>query len=843
MFSHHLVFILLFLPLPVVGNLQDDSLLVQTYYESGKDKHKVEVQKYPTAKKIDSQGKTENKNAQHEVDHLHMITEKNSVGLAEKEIPEELPGYSYNSDVFRCGDQPGDPSKGKWKRWVHKGDDRSAGDWKPEVWHRREDRNEKCPRSLFQQNDCQAVDIYRFQKKIRMTNALRLGEICYCINKECADSREENAMSHDKSNCSQNQHGIPGLHSWDCDVVEVWSYVKLAPTPPPAPVPRRRRRNSARRRRSREVCHLPGLDHITKCIDGWAVEKKVYYNNLWTDKGNARMADCKQHCTKDPNCGAIRAYRQDPSAQGLYHCRLLHTMHIWTPNFKYSGNPQDEVYARCDQCDKFKHEEVQKENWVPEQQQQPKLEKQQLGPPPGEWHDVTWPGCHGGAETKNKVRLLSPEDHGCCSVGMKNAFYSDEHMYGSCSSRHAWIKVQLDNGIEQKCARGQVCEFKLAKPRKGSAEKITYQCGDSGYPIKRTYPYALYWDFIQVRFDCGGQIKINPWWCGFHSPKWEPTFVNKLSGLTAADFQSKTKMADFVVKAKTEVCGGISMMAAYDQLLAPTSVCLVSRNYWGRTSDLYEKRSTRRRRSPAPGDSAQYCKSIGMELCKFDIWNIETYHYCVAPTHKGIDTCSEVKTRKFWKIFPELAGAITSFALKPIGIIMGGPFAAATRIATKTVKGTLKDLVKKSLLREPIVKEELEKEMKDRAKDAFEGDPYVQFAKQAMEKHAEGTLKMRIIADWSANYLKTTGLKAEAKSKLKKNLWAALNQAKCETIIEQTLGDFSDTPEWIKDDVPEWQYEVFKTLDVTGLIGLLGVFHESTCSAPIPWKAGDSCPR
>ena len=119
------------------------------------------------------------------------------------------------------------------------------------------------------------------------------------------------------------------------------------------------------------------------------------------------------------------------------------------------------------------------------------------------------------------------------------------------------------------------------------------------------------------------------------------------------------------------------------------------------------------------------------------------------------------------------------------------------------------------------------------------------------------TISILVPFPWFPTVVTTTKVRAKVKKEVKKQLQdafkGALQQHACTTYVEAAFKDQVTDMEWMND--PSYPFGNgegivgnLATLDITGVVALVGIFHEADCPAQLAeseynGEYGDSCPR
>ena len=124
----------------------------------------------------------------------------------------------------------------------------------------------------------------------------------------------------------------------------------------------------------------------------------------------------------------------------------------------------------------------------------------------------------------------------------------------------------------------------------------------------------------------------------------------------------------------------------------------------------------------------------------------------------------------------------------------------------------------------------------------------ISFMLQVVEESSK-----KLVRSGKAKDLTKTLVKMEVKQQLKDAFKMALAQHACTTAINTAFSEHATDMDWMND--PSYPFGNgegivgnLETLDITGVVALVGIFHEADCPAQLAESAyngeyGDSCPR
>ncbi|CAE7607380.1 unnamed protein product [Symbiodinium sp. CCMP2592] len=467
----------------------------------------------------------------------------------------------------------------------------------------------------------------------------------------------------------------------------------------------------------------------------------------------------------------------------------------------------------------------------------------------------------------------SPKDRGCCSIA--------DGTVDRCRSRQ-YIEIQV--GSERKrCYKGQTCEWEFPEPHP-QGKTLHWFCGET----QESVAWGLYFDTLQIKFNCDGEIEWNPWWCGVATGGEMPPeastrlidvfkvnsngdLVDGKTGVSLTGSQVVTKAVGFARDNKDVICEGLSAAAVYDQLLRPSGTCwragmtgrsslFPGHSDYGSKTSLFEEgtKFTREERPHSsnllaladhvsknasllqlsgnlslkemqnflPGLMTAYCAATGGTDCA-GIGLEKCECYCVHPGR-----CTEVLAEKYAKSIAAIFEMAADIAL---AVMTGGGYAAAKAGAKAAAKAAMKAAAKKGMqgASRRIIKKAAVTAAKEAAKKAAIASLKTQ-GRKTMKKTAIQAIK--------------SGIKDTAKEMVTDALLDALGLGNvCEDILESVLGEEAEDPDWVNDPEYKWGNEegpagYLETVDITGITALVGIFHEADCPTPVPGSL-EGCPR
>jgi hypothetical protein len=216
------------------------------------------------------------------------------------------------------------------------------------------------------------------------------------------------------------------------------------------------------------------------------------------------------------------------------------------------------------------------------------------------------------------------------------------------------------------------------------------------------------------------------------------------------------------------------------------------------------------------------CAAIGRERCTC---------YCVEP-----GTCTQVMAAKYAKA----AVALLEMALDIASAVATGGTATAAKAAAKSVaKTALKNVAEKAA--KTAARGAIRKAAVNAAKH------FVKTASvKAMARLSKKATK-ELMQEWAKTALKA-GMKHYLKTKVADAIKDAIWKLGCESVMNSIFDEAVTVPDWINNPSYKWgsgngPEGFLEIADITGVVGLVGIFHEADCPTPIPGVTGDSCPR
>lgn len=374
-------------------------------------------------------------------------------------------------------------------------------------------------------------------------------------------------------------------------------------------------------------------------------------------------------------------------------------------------------------------------------------------------------------------------------------------------------------------------------------------------------------------------------------------FVDGTTGVELNTNQLETKLDDWVLANKGPICEGPSASAVYDQLLKPSGVCWRSgcearsslfhhHSDYGTKLSLLEdgtavKRSDRKHSSPwlqvlemfqrnttllelaassntDPQSLRELEETVGQQIklssggtdCN-KIGKIECGWYCAVNT---LD-CVDVTFNKINKVILFVAELAADIAM---ACATGGAANAAKAAAKTTAKATAKAVLKragaqsfKSTIKSTAqaARAATKRHAQKFAQDVGL-DKAAKYVGRKYTEHLKGRLQGRVMKKYMYTWEDAAkDMVKEAQDRMNTAFRKALAKVSCESTVKELMEDGIDDPSWVNSPSFKWgNGEGFggylEIMDITGIVSLVGAFHEADCPAPIPGKAdGNSCPR
>jgi hypothetical protein len=218
------------------------------------------------------------------------------------------------------------------------------------------------------------------------------------------------------------------------------------------------------------------------------------------------------------------------------------------------------------------------------------------------------------------------------------------------------------------------------------------------------------------------------------------------------------------------------------------------------------------------------CERIGKERCTC---------YCVQP-----GTCTSVMAAKYAKA----AVAILEMALDVVAAVCtGGTSVVAKAGAKAAAKAALKAAAKKAA--QSGGKVLMKKAPALAAKLGVKAG-----AKQSVKNRLRKQVAKDFTKEWAVMSTKDK-IKATVKAKVKGAIKGALKKAACENLVDAAFDEGINDPEWASSPSFKWGNHqgpagFLSTVDISGVVGLVGIFHEADCPTEVPGEPdGESCPR
>lgn len=480
----------------------------------------------------------------------------------------------------------------------------------------------------------------------------------------------------------------------------------------------------------------------------------------------------------------------------------------------------------------------------------------------------------------------SPANRECCSVS--------DGTIDACNEAN-FVKVKV-NDEWKKCYKGQTCEYEFDEPVSRGVG-FPWYCGEN---FKESVTFGLYYDTLQVKLECDGTVRWNPWWCGRATEgKAPPSLPSSLAQLlemkagaelTTSEVQSK--LDDWVLNNKGTICQGISDQAVYDQLLKPSGICWRS-GHEGRTSlfmhhsdsnpftSLHQEgtaleRSERKHSSPwrrvlemlqrnttllelaasaneDPVSLRELKESVNqaVEMSKLSSGGVECDRigktYCTTYCTLNDEDCARTIANKIDTILNFLIELASEIAM---AISTGGAANVAKATAKKTAKMALQKAANqgfKSTVRNlgkkyaQLVKDFTLKHAK-KFGDLMGRDKAASYLSKQYSQHLKHRLQGRVMKKYTYTWEDAAkDMYKETQDRMKEALGKSLLKVSCESTISAMLAEKVDDPDWVTDPSFKWGNGngfggYLEVMDITGIVSLVGAFYESDCPAAIPGK-------
>jgi sulfite reductase alpha subunit-like flavoprotein len=126
------------------------------------------------------------------------------------------------------------------------------------------------------------------------------------------------------------------------------------------------------------------------------------------------------------------------------------------------------------------------------------------------------------------------------------------------------------------------------------------------------------------------------------------------------------------------------------------------------------------------------------------------------------------------------------------------------------------------------------------------------FARSTVLRYAEDLKDLKHVVKHADDIELDTAvreMRKEVKDHMQEEIAKTVATLSCETIIEETMSEAKEDPDWVNEPEYRWgNMEDFggflEVMDITGVVSLVGAFHESDCPAVWPGNAPKlSCPR
>jgi len=487
----------------------------------------------------------------------------------------------------------------------------------------------------------------------------------------------------------------------------------------------------------------------------------------------------------------------------------------------------------------------------------------------------------------------SPLDRKCCSIA--------DGTLDSCNSQNF---IQMKVGEQwKKCYKGQICEWIFDEPQ-SQGIRVDWYCGNTKEGVK----WGLYFDTLQVKFRCDGTIEWNPWWCGLHTGGQDPPSVmtaladalGRQSDFQLTPEQLETSLGNFVNHNKQDICESMAEGAVYQELLKPSGVCWRS-GHEGRSSlfhhhsdfgtktsllehgtafqrserkhsspwlqvlDMLERNATLLKVAASANEDAVSRRELEMVVQQVKLTTggtdcnlinkVECGWYCTAST---LD-CVEITMEKINAVIQFVAELALDIVL---AVTTGGAGNAAlkgAKAARAAAMATLKAAARKAKSAGwRAVGRHTAKAIMDKVKknvlsfvDTVGGEKFAKRSIERIRKDLDDVARKNNPVDRTWDELDTIGrgITDEVKEHMTEAVAKSVATLGCETIIEETMDEAKEDPDWVNNQEYRWgNMEDFggflEVMDITGIVSLVGAFHESDCPAVWPGNAPKaSCPR